>query len=140
MQDRTVLIVTHYKEIAQLLAQILEAGGYVPDIAPRADALSRTASITHPALVLLDCDHEAVHGIEAARSDRSGGVALFSPSRLPDEVRLLGDRYGVPFVTLPIEPRKLLRFVGSCIAAAEARATRDRATVGQTEQDNSSAA
>lgn len=122
MQDRSILIVTHSAEIARLLANILEAGGYVPDIAVHRDALLRTASITHPALVLLDCDHEAIHDVEALPPTLRAALVLFSPSRLADEVRIVAERYELPALTMPTGPRALLHFVRRSIGAHDERA------------------
>lgn len=121
VQDRSILIVTHSAEIAQLLANIMEAGGYVPDIAAHRDALSRTASVTHPALILLDCDHEAVHDIDALPAARRATLVLFSPSRLADEVRIVAERYALPALAMPTGPRALLQFVRQSISRRDRR-------------------
>lgn len=119
MQDRSILIVTHSAEIAQLLANILELGGYVPDLVSHRDALVRTASVTHPALILLDCDHEAVRDIDLLPAARRAAVVVFSPSRLADEVRIVAERYAVPALALPAGPRTLLPFVKHAIASRQ---------------------
>lgn len=121
MQDRSILIVTHSAEIAQLLANIMEAGGYVPDITSHRDALSRTASITHPALIFLDCDHESVHDIDALPPGCRATLVLFSPSRLADEVRIVAERYALPALALPTGPRALLQFVRHSITGRDRR-------------------
>lgn len=122
VQDRSVLIVTHSAEIAQLLAHILEAGGYVPDIAQHRDALLRTASITHPALILVDCDHPSIHDVDGLPPSARAALVLFSPSRLADEVRLVAERYQLPSIALPVGPRALLQFVRHTIDDHELRA------------------
>ena len=131
MQDRAILIVTHSSEIAQLLAKIMEAGGYVPDIASHRDVLSRTASVTHPALILVDCDHEAVHDIDALPAGHRAALVLFSPSRLADEVRIVAERYALPALALPTGPRALLQFVRHTIAGRDSRESSARHAIEQ---------
>lgn len=137
MQDRSILIVTHCAEIAQLLANILEAGGYVPDIAVHRDALLRTASITHPALILLDCDHEALHDVDALPPAMRAALVLFSPSRLADEVRIIAERYALPLLAMPTGPRALLHFVKHSLGTAEARSAARRESARQEIADDS---
>jgi DNA-binding response OmpR family regulator len=103
----TVLIVSTDSPTAILLGAFAEVEGYNVEIHDDArempeDAIRRS----RPHLILIDIDHpdgfapEFLQGLE-----REGISAVaFSPGRLTSEVLERAQPYGLPMITLPIDP------------------------------------
>lgn len=112
----TVLIIATDAVVSALLGTLLELDGYAPlfpgpDESP-ADALERL----RPRVVLVDCDEPGAcaNGFFAACAVQGTTVVLFSPARMPWDVREVAERYGLPAFSFPIDRTRL----GQVIAEA----------------------
>src|SRR5215469_2093533 len=103
----TMLIVSTDSPTATLLGAFAEVEGY--DVEIHDDAREKPeAAITRarPHLILLDIDHPdgfAPDFLEQLREEGIPAVA-FSPGRLTSEVTERARPYGLPTITLPIDP------------------------------------
>jgi DNA-binding response OmpR family regulator len=103
----TVLIVSTDAPTATLLGAFAEVAGYDVTIHDNAretphDALRRS----NPEIILIDIDHHDGFAPEFLAQLRERGIAAvaFSPGRLTSEVLERAEQYGLPTITLPIEP------------------------------------
>lgn len=112
----TVLIVATDAVVAALLGTLLELDGYAPLFPepgePPVSALGRL----EPRVVLVDCDEPGAcaNGFFAECAVQGTTVVLFSPARMPYDVREVAERYGLPAFSFPIDRTRL----GQVIAEA----------------------
>ncbi len=106
----TVLIVSTDSPTATLLGAFAEVEGYEVSIHDDARE-SPLAAIrrARPDLILLDVDHPDGFAPDFLRELRASGIRAiaFSPGRLTAEVRERAEPYGLPTITLPIDPSSL---------------------------------
>ena len=104
---RTVLIVSTDSPTATLLGAFAEVEGYDVEIHDDArEAPVAAIRRSHPHLILVDIDHPdgfAPEFLDQLREDGIPAIA-FSPGRLTSEVLERARPYGLPTITLPIEP------------------------------------
>lgn len=103
----TVLIVSTDSPTATLLGAFAEVEGYEVEIHDDArerpeDAIARA----RPHLILVDIDHPDGFAPDFLDQLREIGIpaVAFSPGRLTSEVLERARPYGLPTITLPIEP------------------------------------
>jgi CheY-like chemotaxis protein len=103
----TVLIVSTDSATATLLGAFAEVEGYHVTIHDDAretpdNALKRS----RPEIILIDIDHPDGFAPEFLGVLREQGIAAvaFSPGRLTSEVLERAEPYGLPMITLPIDP------------------------------------
>jgi DNA-binding response OmpR family regulator len=103
----TVLIVSTDSPTATLLGAFAEVEGYEVSIHDDARE-SPYAAIqrSRPDLILLDIDHPDGFAPDFLRELQASGIhaVAFSPGRLTSEVRERAEPYGLPTITLPIDP------------------------------------
>jgi DNA-binding response OmpR family regulator len=103
----TVLIVSTDVPTATLLGAFAEVEGYDVTIHddPR-ESPGAAVKRTNPEIILIDIDHPDGFVPEFLAALRDAGVAAvaFSPGRLTSEVRERAEPYGLPTITLPIDP------------------------------------
>jgi DNA-binding response OmpR family regulator len=102
-----VLIVSTDSATATLLGAFAEVEGYDVEIHDDAretpdDAIRRA----RPHLILIDIDHPDGFAPQFIRGLKREGIAAvaFSPGRLTSEVLERAQPYGLPAITLPIDP------------------------------------
>ena len=102
-----VLIVSTDSPTATLLGAFAEVEGYDVEIHDDAretpdDAIRRA----RPHLILIDIDHPDGFAPQFIRGLKREGIAAvaFSPGRLTSEVLERAQPYGLPTITLPIDP------------------------------------
>jgi len=104
---RTVLIVSTDAPTATLLGAFAEVQGY--DVEIHEDARETPVAAihrSHPHLILVDIDHPDGFAPEFLARLRQNGIpaVAFSPGRLTSEVIERAKPYGLPTITLPIDP------------------------------------
>ncbi len=106
----TVLIVSTDSPTATLLGAFAEVEGYEVFIHDDARESPHAAiQRARPDLILLDIDHPDGFAPDFLGELRALGVRAiaFSPGRLMSEVRERAEPYGLPTITLPIDPPSL---------------------------------
>lgn len=103
----TVLIVSTDSPTATLLGAFAEVEGYEVSIHDDARESPHAAiDRSRPDLILIDIDHPDGFAPEFLERLRKSGIraVAFSPGRLTSEVRERAEPYGLPTITLPIDP------------------------------------
>ena len=111
----TVLIVSTDSPTATLLGAFAEVEGYEVSIHDDARESPHAAiRRSRPDLILIDIDHPDGFAPDFLGHVRTEGIraVAFSPGRLTSEVHERAEPYGLPTITLPVDPaafRALLR-------------------------------
>jgi DNA-binding response OmpR family regulator len=103
----TVLIVSTDSPTATLLGAFAEVEGYEVEIHDDArETPDNAIRRARPHLILIDIDHPDGFAPEFLGQLRDEGIpaVAFSPGRLTSEVLERAQPYGLPMITLPIDP------------------------------------
>ena len=103
----TVLIVSTDSPTATLLGAFAEVEGYAVEIHDDArESPDAAVARARPDLILLDIDHPDGFAPDFLEQLRGVGIpaVAFSPGRLTSEVLERARPYGLPALTLPIDP------------------------------------
>ena len=100
----TVLILAREEVVAALLGMLVELKGLQPRFPGRAEPIEDAILREKPRAVVIDCDHPDC-GDELLETIKEAGAlpVLFSPFRMPPEVRSAAERHGIRSFTLPTD-------------------------------------
>ena len=101
----TVLILAREEVVAALLGLLVELRGYQPVYAHRGETPAEACARVGCDKIVIDCDHFDCNEKTLRNLQLSGvKVVLFSPSRIPSDVKRTSGSLGVSAFTLPIGP------------------------------------
>lgn len=109
MAADVVMILSGDADIGELLATMLELGGYAAAFPSDDEAPEAAIARLRPRAVVVDCDLAAAraNGLYRASAVHGASVILFSPGRPWDDVARRAAPRGLPFFALPIRPSAL---------------------------------
>ena len=112
----SVLIIATDAVVAALLGTLLELDGYAPRFPEPGESPMDALERLRPRVALVDCDEPdaCANGFFGECAVQGTTVVLFSPARMPYDVRDVAERYGLPAFSFPIDRTRL----GQVIAEA----------------------
>ncbi|MDQ3808768.1 MAG: hypothetical protein M3336_00585 [Chloroflexota bacterium] len=122
MSNGTVLVLTTHPVIGAFLGMLVELTGCRPVFPDAGEEPGDAILRLWPALVLLDCDHDAARGDEAFQLAAAigGVVLLFSSRRRQVEADSLAVQHEVKAFVLPIEYRAFHDLLSGTLATSRA--------------------
>jgi hypothetical protein len=109
----TVLILAREEVVAALLGLLVELRGYQPVYAQRGETAAEACARVQCNKIVIDCDHWECNEKSLAALQKSGvKVVLFSPSRVPSDMKHSIGSLGIQAFTLPIGPEAFGKLLG----------------------------
>lgn len=101
----SVLILAREEVVAALLGLLVELRGLKPTFPGKEESIQDVIERLSVDAVVIDCDHPACTSqlLDTVRNTGAKPI-LFSPSRMPGEVREVAKRHGLRSFTLPTDP------------------------------------
>lgn len=106
-----ILIVEDEPKLASLLADYLQAAGFIPEILTNGNEVATVVRAQPPALVLLDLMLPGQDGLEVCRELRSFSMVpiIMVTARVEEIDRLLGLELGADdYICKPFSPREVV--------------------------------
>jgi hypothetical protein len=109
----TVLILAREEVVAALLGLLVELRGYQPVYPKTGESAGDACVRLRCEKLIIDCDHWGSNERSLKALEQSGvRVILFSPSRVPSDIRRGSGQRGIQTFTLPIGPEAFGRLLG----------------------------
>jgi DNA-binding NtrC family response regulator len=100
----TVLILAREEFVAALLGMLVELKGLQPKFLGRAEPVEAAILREKPRAVVIDCNHPDCRDELLETIKKAGSLpVLFSPFRMPPELRSAAERHGIRSFTLPTD-------------------------------------
>ena len=98
------MILAREEVVAALLGMLVEIKGLQPRFLGSAEPAEDAILRDRPSAVIIDCDHPDCDDALLEIIRMTGALPiLFSPSRMPPELRSVADRHGLRSFTLPTD-------------------------------------
>jgi hypothetical protein len=108
----TVLILAREEVVAALLGLLVELCGYQPAYVQRGETAAKACARLKCTKLVIDCDHWECSNKTLAAIHQSGvKIVLFSPSRMPADLKRETASIGIEAFTLPIGPEAFGRLL-----------------------------
>ena len=99
-----MLILAREEVVAALLGMLVELKGLQPKFLGRAEPIEDAILREKPRAVVIDCDHPDYRDELLETIKKTGSLpVLFSPFRMPPELRSAAERHGIRSFTLPTD-------------------------------------